>query len=303
MKRFFIYTLFGILIHSSIVAQDLESLLDEQLNNQNDAEYTTATFKGTHIVLGQSIENTAKGELNFLIQHHFGTLNTGAYNFWGLDQSDIRLGFEYGLTDWWQIGIGRSSYNKIYDGNIKLKLLRQQKGIKNIPFSISFYSNMLINSLDWAEPNRDNLFSSRLSYAFQFLMARKFNKSLSLQLNSTLIHRNLVKTPEDQNDVFSIGLGGRYKLGKRFSLNAEYFYLLPGKTADDFYNSFSVGFDIETGGHVFQIFLTNSNASVEPAFIAETKGSWANGDIRLGFNISRVFTLVKHKEAIFDEDF
>jgi len=303
MIRYSIFLLMSLFLFIPLMAQDLESLLDEQMDDEKVADYATATFKGTHIVLGQSIENTAKGELNFLIQHHFGTLNSGAYQFWGLDQSDIRLGFEYGLTDWWQIGIGRSSYNKLYDGNTKFKLLRQQKGVKNIPLSISFYSDITINSLNWAEPDRENLFSSRLSYGFQLLLARKFSKSFSFQLSPVFIHRNLVKTTEDENDVFSVAAGGRYKIGKRFSINAEYFYLLPGKTADDFYDSFSIGFDIETGGHVFQIFLTNSNAMVEPAFIAETKGDWAKGDIRLGFNISRVFTLVKHKEQIFDEDF
>ncbi len=293
MIRTYVILLINFLFIVRVAAQNSENLATHQRDNKKTA-YTSSTFGGSHVVLGQSVENIRSGELNFLIQHHFGTFNSGAYQFWGLDQSDIRLGFEYGITDWWQIGIGRSSYNKLFDGNLKLKLLRQQKGGNNIPLSISFFSDIVINSLKWAEPDRDNLFSSRISYSFQLLFARKFSKSLSLQLSPTLIHRNLVETIEDPNDVYSIGTSGRYKIGKRFSVNAEYFYLLPGKTANDFYNSFSLGFDIETSGHVFQVFLTNSNAMVEPAFIAETIGSWAKGDIRLGFNITRTFTLVHH---------
>lgn len=286
---------------SLIFAQDLEDILDAEMDKNKEKEFITAHFKSTRIVLGHSVKNMAKNDLNFLISHHFGTLNSGAYYFWGLDQSSIRLGFEYGLSDRLTIGYGRNSYNKLYDGNLKLKILRQSKGEKSMPLSVSFFSNMVINSLDWAIPNRDNLFSSRLSYTFQLLMARKFDPGFSMQLAPTMIHRNLVKTKEDENDVFSIGAGGRVKLTKWVSVNFEYYYLLPGKTADVFSNSLSLGFDIETGGHVFQIFFTNSHGMVEQTFITETNGSWENGDIRLGFNITRIFSFGKSKIEELDE--
>jgi hypothetical protein len=259
---------------SNVNAQNLDSLLQSEINSGSEKEYIEATFKSTRVILGQSIENKSFGELNFLISHHFENFNSGPYNFYGLDHSEIRLGFEYGLTNWLTIGIGRNSYDKIFDGNFKLRLIRQSKGSKSFPFSLSFFSNITLNSLHWAEPERKNLFSSRLSYSYELLLARKMNSRLSLQITPSLIHSNLVKTDEDQNDVFSIGFGERMKLSKRFSLNAEYYYLLPGKTADDFYDSFSVGIDIETGGHVFQIFITNSNEMIEQGFIAETPGSW-----------------------------
>jgi len=284
-------------------AQDLDSLLEAELNTNQETEYAAATFKATRVVLGQSIENTAKGELNFIISHHFGTLNQGSYNLWGLDQSSIRFGFEYGITDKFSVGIGRSSHNKIYDGFAKLKILRQSSGKKTIPISISAFSNIGVSSLDWAEPERDNLFESRLSYTFQLLMASKLNSSLSFQLSPTIIHRNLVETKEDENDVYSIGASGRLKLTKRISFNVEYFYLLPGKTADDYYDSFSIGFDIETGGHVFQIYATNSTGMIEQAFVPVTSGSWGKGDVRLGFNISRVFTILKNKTIDLEDDF
>jgi hypothetical protein len=130
------------------------------------------------------------------------------------------------------------------------------------------------------------------------IIARKFSDKLSLQLSPTMIHRNLVLTTEDENDVYAIGTAGRYKLTKRTALNAEYFYVLPGETADNFYNSLSVGFDIETGGHVFQLHLTNSQGMIEKFFIPANAGRWSKGDIYFGFNISRVFSLKKKKDEV-----
>jgi hypothetical protein len=155
---------------------------------------------------------------------------------------------------------------------------------------------MAITSLDWQEPERENYFTSRMQYAHQLLIARKCNRYLSLQLMPTLIHRNLVPTTEDQNDVFSIGFGGRVKVSDRIALTGEYYYLLPGKTADDYTNSLSLGIDIETGGHVFQLYATNSLGLIEEQFVAETTGKWGKGDIHFGFNISRTFVLKRKKE-------
>lgn len=303
MNRTLIFIIPFFLVYGKLNSQDLDSLLEAETNIHQEKEFVEATFKATKIILGQSIENKARGELNFLISHHFGNLNSGAYNFFGLDYSEIRLGFDYGLTKWLTIGVGRSSFNKIYDGYLKFILLRQTAGEKKIPLSVSFFSSMALNSLHWAEPDRDNLFDSRLSYCFEFLIASKINSVFSLQLTPSMVHRNLVETIEDQNDVFAIGLGGRIKLSKRISLNAEYFYTLPGKTADDYYDSFSTGIDIETGGHIFQVFLTNSNGLIEQVFIPETNGSWLNGDIKLGFNISRNFTLIKNKQIDIDDEY
>jgi hypothetical protein len=259
-------------------------------------EYTYATFKTTRIVNGQSIENPPNGALIFIITHHFGPVNSGIYEFFGFDQgANIRFGFEYGINDWLAVGIGRSSFRKTYDGFIKAKILRQSEGLHNMPISLSYWGNMAITSLKWSEPERTNYFSSRMEYAHQLLIARKFGNAFSLQIMPTFIHRNLVERNIDQNDVWAIGAGGRVKISNRVSINAEYFYLLPGQTADDYNNSFSVGVDLETGGHVFQVFLTNSRGLIEEHFIAQTDGSWGNGDIRIGFNINRVFQVKKPK--------
>jgi len=271
-------------------SQDLMEMLKDEEPKIN---YTYATFKTTRIVLGQSVESPAAGTLQFLIEHDFGTINSGAYNLWGLDVSTIRLGFEYGVNDWLSLGLGRSSYEKTFDGSVKARMLRQCTGTKNIPVSISFYGAAFLNSLKWADTSRTNYFSSRMSYVAQVLIARKFSNAFSLQITPTYIHKNLVPTVADQNDIFSIGIGGRVKVAPRTSLNAEYFYLLPGTTADNFENSLSLGVDIETGGHVFQIRLTNAQPMFERAFITETTEKWSAGDIYLGFTVNRVFTIKK----------
>jgi len=272
-------------------AQDLMDLLGE--DEAAKTEFTYATFKSTRIINGQSIELTPKGALNFVISHHFGAINSGAYEFFGLDQANIRFGFDFGITDWISVGIGRSSVRKTYDGNIKIKALRQSKGAKNMPFTMTYFGNMAITSLKWQEPERTNYFTSRMEFAHQLLIARKFGSRLSIQLMPTYIHRNLVETIDDQNDVWAVGAGGRIKISNRVAITGEYYYLLPGKTADDFNNVASIGIDLETGGHVFQLYLTNTQGLIEEQFIPMTDGKWVDGDIFISFNINRTFQIVK----------
>ncbi|MBL6964696.1 MAG: hypothetical protein ISR55_12810 [Bacteroidetes bacterium] len=286
--RFVFLFIFLFLISIQLNAQDLLDLFDD---DPETIEYVQSTFKSTRIINGQSIMNPPKGEMFFIISHRFGALNGGLYELFGIDQSSVRFGFEYGITDRIAISLGRSSYLKNYDGFIKYKLIRQSKGSKVIPFSLSWFSSISINSLKWEDPSLNNLFSSRLSYTHQFLLARKFSNKFSVQIMPSYIHNNLVETKLDQNDIFAIGAGGRFKITNRLSLNGEYFYLLPGKTADDYVNSLSVGVDIETGGHVFQLHLTNSLGMFENAFISQTNENWLDGGIHFGFNVVRVFSL------------
>jgi hypothetical protein len=283
-----------VLIPALISAQDLMSLIEAP---EKGPVFITGSFKSTKIVIGQSIENPAKHDLNFIISHHFGHINEGAYNFWGLDYATIRLGVEYGIIDQLAVGLGRSTYNKTYDGYLKYKLLRQQEGLRNIPLSLSLFSSISINSLRWEEPERNNFFSSRLAYTYQLLIARKFSSAFSFQITPSLVHRNLVKYTSDNNDIFSIGMGGRYRITNRISFNAEYYVVFNSSDTEDMDNPLSLGFDFETGGHVFQLFFTNSNPMFESGFITETNGKWSDGDIFFGFNIFRVFTLKKKKSG------
>jgi hypothetical protein len=293
-RAFLIFTAM-VLLTIRAGSQDLMDMLNE--DDSQKTEYTYATFKATRIINGQSIELPPKGAMNFIISHHFGRINSGLYEFFGFDQgANIRFGFEYGVTDWLALGIGRTSTNKVYDGSLKVKFLRQSKGYRNMPLTVTYFGNIAITSLKWQEPDRTNYFTSRMEYVNQLLIARKFGQRISIQLMPTFIHRNLVETIEDQNDVWAIGAGGRIKVTNRLAITGEYYYLLPGATADEYYNSFSVGLDLETGGHVFQVYVTNSQGLIEEQFIPATTGDWFNGDIHIGFNINRTFQIVKSRK-------
>ncbi len=295
MKKI-LFTLFGLSFFAlPLMAQedDLLSLLDD--GEDETTEYVTASFKANRVINLHSLENTSAGVLDIKIGHRFGTLNGGFYELFGLDQASIRIGGDYGITDQLMIGLGRSSFEKTYDGFIKYKFLRQSKGKRNMPISAAFLATTAIQTLRWQNPDRDNLFSSRLYHTFQLIAGSKINEQISLQLSPTMVHRNLVLTNEEENDVYALGVAGRIKLTKRVTLNAEYIYVLPDQLAPEFQNSFSIGFDIETGGHVFQLHFTNSTSMIEKGYIAETVGNWGDGGIHFGFNVSRVFTLEKPK--------
>jgi len=273
---------------------DLLSMIEQ--NEQPATDFTTATFKTTRVVIGQSIELPPAGNLLFLITHHFGAINSGYDNLFGIKQASIRLGAEIGLTHWLGFGAGLSTDKNTWDGFLKFKILRQSTGAKKMPVTIDIFTNTAINTIKWSDPNRKNYFSSRISYACQVIIARKFSNSLSLQVTPSYIHKNLVPDSHDHNDIFTLGAGGRMKVSKRVSVNAEYHHLFHGQVnSTNAYDSFSAGIDIETGGHVFQIFMTNSAGEIEETFLTETRGKWSNGNIFLGFNISRMFTIVKPK--------
>jgi Membrane bound beta barrel domain (DUF5777) len=277
---------------------DLDKLLDAQAPLPR--QYVDNTFKATRVINLQSTEKAAPGALEFVISHRFGPVNGGAYTLWGLDQSTIRFGLQYGISRWLAVGVGRSSYQKTYDGSLKATLWRQSEGSNQQPVTLVYFGSAAVNTLRFDDPTRTNYFSSRLSYVHQLIIARKFSERLSLEVVPTLVHRNLVATEADPNLVYAVGVGGRFKLSKRTSLNAEYIYRIPPKDATapsyaNYYNSLSVGFDIETGGHVFQLHLSNSLPMIERGFVTETTESWSNGGIHMGFNISRDFAFGKRK--------
>jgi len=264
-----------------------QSLLDA-LDTEPTAHPVTATFKDTRVINMQSNETPGAGVLHFVIAHRFGRINEGAYSLWGLDNASMRMGFDYGLTDRWTLGVGRSTFQKTYEASIKGKLFLQ-KSDNSVPVSVTYYGVIMANGLRWQEPDRDNLFSSRLSYVNQLIVTRKINDRTSLAVVPSLIHRNLVDITSKSHDQWTLGLGGRHKLTHRVSINSEYHFLVNGLD-EATTNSLSLGVDIETGGHVFQLHITNSQGMFERAFLTETTGRWLDGDLFFGFNLSRVFS-------------
>ncbi len=272
---------------------DIMKMLESETESTTD--YTTATFKTTRLINGHTIENVGKRVLDVKISHRFGKVNGGGYELFGLDNATMRMGFDYGITNYLMVGIGRSTYQKTYDAFFKVKILRQSKGKRNMPITLSYVPTIALKTIRFEDTSRTNYFSSRLFFTHQLIIGRKFSESTSLQLMPTYTHRNLVQLATEPNDLIAIGIGGRQKLSKRVSLNFEYYYQLPDYKLLNTTNSLSVGFDIETGGHVFQLHFTNSQGMSERTFITETTGLWEKGDIFFGFNISRVFTIGKNR--------
>ena len=290
--------LFLVLLHVipfQLFAQDdLMEILEE--SKEEEVILIDNTFKGTRLINGHTVEVRDKGVLNFTIMHRFGRINSGAYEFFGLDDANIRLGLDYSITDNLTIGIGRSSFNKVYDGFLKYRVLRQSRGAEKFPVTVTLNGGVAIETLRSPDPEVTIPFDQKLSYLAQVLIARKFGEAVSLQLMPTLIHRNYVELQGEENTSFALGVGGRVRISKGMALTAEYYPRLTGNDVENIYNSLSIGLDIETGGHVFQLMFTNSRQMVEKGFITETDGKWDNGDIHFGFNISRVFYLGSKKK-------
>ena len=275
---------------------DLMKQLEMELAPDKDQTYyTTATFKTTRLVNGHSVENVGKGVLDVKISHRFGHINAGGYALFGLDNATMRMGFDYGITRYLMVGVGRSTYQKTYDGYFKWKILRQSRGKKKMPITLSYVPTIAYRTLKWENPTIKNYNTSRLSFTHQLIIARKFSEGTSIQLMPTFVHQNLVTLASEPNNMFAIGIGGRQKITKRITFNIEYYYQIPGYKLEGTTNVLSAGFDIETGGHVFQLHFTNSQGMNERSFISDTKGRWDKGDILFGFNISRVFTIGKNR--------
>ena len=268
-----------------MVAQD--DLLKEidTISDSNDSE--VAAFKSLKIVNLESTKLAAKGDMYFVVAHRFGYFDKGFEDFFGLDEANTRLQFVYGLTNGVTIHASRSGFQKTYEFATKYRLFGQKK--QGFPFEIVGFNSLAINT----ELEKTTLpkleFSDRLAYVNQLLISRKFNDNLSLEIAPTHFHQNYVTNDFQDNSQFALGFGGRYKFTKRWSFNVDYAAHLNRASNSDFKNPLSIGFDLETGGHVFQMHFTNSQAMHESGYLGNTSGSWNDGKIAFGFNLIRVF--------------
>jgi hypothetical protein len=286
MKKI-IVTIFVVLISINIPAQDLLDILDSETPKTDNI--VNATFKGTRILNGHSIENRKDKELEFIISHRFGRINLGFDELFGLDKSNIRFALEYGVNNNLTAGLGRSSFEKTYDGFLKYSLLKQKTGANSFPFAVSLFGSVAVKTLKDYDPADKRTFAESLFYVGQVLIAKKVSPSFSFQLTPTYVHRNTVRIAADPHDIFALGLGTRMKLTKRVSFNSEYYFAFDESKSIDARNSLAFGIDIETGGHVFQLILSNAITMIEKSFITENTGDFFSGDIHFGFNISRTF--------------
>lgn len=281
----------------SFCAYAQDDLMKElEKSEKPQTTYVTSTFKGTRLVNGQTVETKGKGALEFIFAHRFGAVNEGVYNLFGLDNAHVRLGLEYGLTDRLGVSIGRSSLDKTMDGFVRYKVLRQSTGVVNMPVTITAFGSAALRTSPQASAVDYPISTSdRMAYTGQLLIARKFSSRLSLQLMPTIVHKNQVDQSIEKNDQFALGMGGRLKVTKSVALTTEYYYRFNVMDTNPYYNSVGFGIDIETGGHVFQLVMTNTQGLNERAFITESTGKISNGGVHLGFNVTRTFQLKKQQ--------
>ncbi len=255
---------------------------DSVINN-----YATAAFKGLKIVNFESTKLVAKKEMTFIVSHRFGSIENGFDSFFGLDDAVTRLNFVYGITDAVNISVSRSSFQKIYEASAKYRLVRQKEN--GSPFTIVGYNSILVNTALEKENLPKLEFKDRLGYTVQLLISKKVSSKLSLEIAPTFFHDNFVAYNEQHNSQYALGLGGRQKLGKRWSINVDYGWHLNRANDSPFKNPLSIGFDLETGGHVFQMHFSNAQAMNTNGFLGQATGDWNDGNIYFGFNLSRVF--------------
>lgn len=285
-------TCFVIVAGNELKAQD-EDLLKLVKEDTVKKEWSSGAFKSSRVINGQSMEMIGKGVLDVRILHRFGLLSNGAKELFGLDEAAMRMGFDYGLGTNLTIGVGRSTLNKELDGFIKYRPVRQTAGSGGSPVSVVWVSGLTVFTTPWADTTLKNEFKHRLGYYHQVIIGRKFSNAFSLQLSPIFVHRNRVANASDENDTWALGIGARMKLTKRTAFVVDYHPILAGREPGT-KDPLSVGFDIETGGHVFQLHFSNSTGMNEKAFLTGTTDAFWKGDIRFGFNLSRVFQILKH---------
>jgi hypothetical protein len=277
---------------SSVFAFSQDQLLKELEDSEPQTNTPViATFSGTRLVNGHSIETRHKNVLEFIVTHRFGPINSGAYEAFGLDNSVVRIGLEYGITDRLMVGIGRTSSDKTFDYFGKYKALQQSE---TMPVSLTVFGsaaylglkNKLLNELSTPD---------KMAYTTQVLIARKLTSRVSLQLSPSFLYRATVNQDTAVNNLISLGVGGRVKITKSMALVLEYNLRLNEHSDSPYKDAIGVCLEFETGGHVFQLVFTNSQGMVERQFMAETSGDFFDGDIHFGFNITRAFQLGRKK--------
>ena len=283
-----------ILCTSFVQAQAQESsMLDTLTGNSRQTQKISGAFKSTRVINAHSVEMLGKGNLDIRILHRFGLVNQGIKQLFGLDQASMRMGADYGITNNIMVGLGRSTFRKELDGFVKIRILQQATGYKTMPVSVIVAGGATL----WTEQSFDSIqptTGERASYYLQLVVGKKITTALSLQVSPIVLHSSRADNVGSTNTIVALGGGGRIKFTKRMAFTLDYHHVLGPKTSG-YRSPLSAGIDIETGGHVFQLHFSNAVGMNERAYIAQTTDDFFKGDIRFGFNLSRLFRIDKKK--------
>ncbi|RRO24970.1 DUF5777 family beta-barrel protein [Flavobacteriaceae bacterium 14752] len=292
MNKFYFSLCFIVTCWSGL-SQDLLASLDTITQPENKVSH----FKGLKIVNFESTKLASQGDFYFVVSHRFSSITNGFDDFFGLDNAVTQLKFIYGFTDWLNVGVARSSLDERYGIHAKYRIYEKNK---DLPIKIVGYHLVTANTALKDDDFPEIEFKDRLSYVNQIIISTAFTKDFSFEMAPTYIHQNLAtrsiisqeetSTFVDQtHDEYLLGLGGRYKISKRLSINMDYGIHFNRVSGSNFRNPLAVGLNIETGGHIFQVHFSNAQGMFEDAFISRATGDWSEGDIFFGFNLFRVF--------------
>ena len=290
--KFILLLIFSFTTVNNIFAQD-SSLIKDIEDTSPVSEKVTGAFKSTRVINAHSVEMLSRGDMDFRILHRFGFVSDGVKQLFGLDAASFRMSFDFGITDNLTLGVGRSTFRKELDGFVKQRIFQQTKGAKNIPFSLVLAAGYTVYTQEvlGSKPT----VADRSAYYVQLIAGRKFSRKFSLQLSPIFVHTNIPFVITDDRNIFAMGGGARFKVSKRTAITADYHYPF-GQFDENYTNPLSLGVDIETGGHVFQLHFSNATGLNERAYITQTTGDFFKGDVRLGFNISRMFKVGRKKK-------
>jgi hypothetical protein len=286
-----VFFLYSIVFAMPLMAQDLLKGVEDSIPPK---EKVSGAFKSTRVIFQHSTEMLHKGDLDLRIMHRFGYMSSGVKQLYGLDNAAFRLGLDYGITDNTTVGIGRSTFRKELDFFVKQRLIQQTRGVKPIPVSVVIAGGGSLWTEESFAPTKPG-FIDRSSYYIQLIVGRKFSSIFTFQISPIFNHTNSPVDAGNDKDIFALGFGARLKISKRMGITMDYDHPF-GKLGSTSYDPIGIGLDIETGGHVFQLHFTNATGMNERAFVTQTSGNFFKGDIRFGFNISRIFKIGKHKK-------
>jgi hypothetical protein len=295
-KRFALLLVALMVSFAAFSQDDLESMLLGEM--EEPVDYTLGTFLSSHVLNSHSSELIDKNGISFRVAHKFGKLNTGANHFFGFDNSNSFLEMDYAIANWWNVGVGRATLGEQTAGFTKFRLLRQSTGARVMPVSMTAIAHVEYGTQHFDDEVRNSNKEDRFDYTSQLLIARKFSNRLSLQMMPTYIHHNLVDTKLDKNDVAAVGFGASCKIYNNLRANAEYYLVQDHDTPTmEYFNPLSFGICYQTSRHAFEVYVTNAQGITESSYIANTTNDFFKGDVRIGFNISTVFTLGRKASA------
>ena len=280
---------------NKVFAQD-SSLIKDIEETTPITEKVTGAFKSTRVINAHSVEMLSRGNMDFRILHRFGFVSDGIKQLFGLDAAAFRMSFDFGITDNLTLGVGRSTFRKELDAFVKTRIIQQTKGAKEIPFSLVAAAGYTIYTQEVLSGKNPSV-ADRSAYYIQLIAGRKFNQKFSLQLSPIFVHTKIPFVITDDRNIFAMGGGARMKVTKRTAITLDYHHPF-GHFDENYTNPLSVGVDIETGGHVFQLHFSNATGLNERAYITQTTGRFFKGDVRLGFNISRMFKVGRKKKTV-----